>query len=505
MKQAIFLFSIIIFSIRIFSQNVEEREYDFKDYPENIETIKYEVLSIDFLREFLAFKHMFRLATVYDEIGKIYKQPCDCKYAGMEKYPYAGVVLGTYDLLSRGYSMVYTVYKSTYNKSECMDHISSTYKLDEAKDLFNASRISITQKPKPILFKHPQNNISILNIDGITFKATSENITDEETADMLCISKLYANDNLIYTIKQQDNFIMASSGNIKYLSAYKEGDKIVFLNVFHHTSNMAGIPDKETYNFSPIFTLSDYTTNAFSEKDDNKEKLAKLLSEKDMFTINMLVKKYNNIRHSDELADFMNNDISKSFNIIQKAIDKIDPYLEYADDAEFIERYVKFIMIYLDGDGGKVVPGISYFDLYKKALQTPEEDDDIFFKLYSSEEPDFSEENSYIIRTSCIECEPEVCYSLIGGGKCFNIYLKLYDALNQETNFDSNILELDSDLKYELKDFESQYVYSKEKALKYTDKILSEIALNKEDKTFFETLKTKIKSLPASSFNMNKY
>ena len=258
MKQIVLFLSILLLCEPLFSQEITEREYTNSIYPENIETIKFEVLGIDFLREFLAFKHIYKLATVYDETGEISEQTCNCHYAGLNKNPYAGVILGTYDLMPpQSYSDIFVIYNSSYDESECTDFETSENNLAEAKELFKDSRINISDKPKPISFEHPQNNISVLKIKGITFKAVSENITDEETADMLCISKLYADEKLIYIIKQKDDFTMGSSGLIKYVSAYQQDNKIVFLNVFHHTSSMSGIPDKEIYHFSPVFDLTD--------------------------------------------------------------------------------------------------------------------------------------------------------------------------------------------------------------------------------------------------------
>ncbi len=248
--KAIILVVLMLIALPNFGQIIKNRPFKDVPYANTITTHKFIVLDINFDKQLVAFKHVFELNTTYDELGEIYEKPCNCHYTGM-KDTLAGVILGVYDLKNQQYLKTFTIYKSTYNKSECYDHKTSKQKLDAAKLFFKQNGLDITKKPKPLPFVSKK-----LEIDGITFTYTNQ---IENTDSMLTVSKLFATNNKqteIYRVNQHDSYIMASGGNTEYLAAYKQGNKIVLLSVFKYVSHMAGETDQETFQFTPVFNLS---------------------------------------------------------------------------------------------------------------------------------------------------------------------------------------------------------------------------------------------------------
>ncbi len=255
MKQIVLLTFLLNFLSDLFGQNIIQHEFT-APYPIKVETISFTVLDINFNKQLVAFKHVFKLPTIYDETGEVYQQPCNCHYVGMEKQPFAGVVLGVYDLKTQKYLKVFTIYQAAYDTSECMNYNKSKENLAEVKEYFKTHDLDITQKPTPLYFSTDKENSLI--IDGIKFSAISERLDDSQEFLYATMSKLYANGDLIYIIEQEDHFEMASGGEIRYIAAYRNKNKVVFLNLFHHTNNMAGDADADIYHFSPIFDLTEF-------------------------------------------------------------------------------------------------------------------------------------------------------------------------------------------------------------------------------------------------------
>jgi hypothetical protein len=258
MKKLIFLFVYIISPILSFSQIVKYREYISVPYQYEIKTIVFKVLDINYKNNLVAFKHIFKLLTFYDEEGNAYQKPYNCKYAGMQKYPEAGVILGVYDLSKQEYLKTFVIYNAASQQSECSKIELSKIMLDSAKQFFKEKGLDISRKPSAIYFKDLGNQ-QILDYEHLYFEA--ESYRDDESNDMLTLSILKATDdrngnsNAIYVINQQDHFEMASSSQIKYIAAYKKGNKIIFLNLFHHITGMDQT-EVVIYHFSPVFDLT---------------------------------------------------------------------------------------------------------------------------------------------------------------------------------------------------------------------------------------------------------
>ena len=250
MKTKFRILAVLMFvSTQFFGQVTKTRPFKDVPYPNYTSTIEFTVLDINFDKQLVAFKHVFKLHNIYNEIGEIYKLPCNCHYKDM-KDTLAGVVLGVYNLANQKYLKTFTIYQVAYDKSDCCDYRTSKQKLDSAKLFFQQNNLDITKKPKPLPFVAGQ-----FEIDGVKFTYTNQK---GDLDSMFTISKLFATkikQKEIYRVYQEDQYYMASGGKTKYLAAYKQENKIVFLSVFDYISNMAGGANRDTYQFSPIFNL----------------------------------------------------------------------------------------------------------------------------------------------------------------------------------------------------------------------------------------------------------
>ncbi|MBN2893982.1 MAG: hypothetical protein JXL97_19085 [Bacteroidales bacterium] len=252
MKKLIITTTILILGGTILAQKM--RDFGSCPYEIEIRTLNFIVLDINYEKNVVAFKHVFEMQTQYiytSDEDEAERHPVNCNYAGMEEYPYAGVVLGIYDLSSGEYLKTFTTYKSCYSTEQCFDYETSAKNLDSAKQLFAKYNLNIENKPKPIDFTHTSDDEFKVSISGIDFFSKYENNYNEGHTK----SYLYANDKLLYWIEQQDFFIMASRGEIRYISAYSNGKKIVFLNKLFHENHLEGPPSYEFYHFTPVFDI----------------------------------------------------------------------------------------------------------------------------------------------------------------------------------------------------------------------------------------------------------
>jgi len=230
-------------------------DYDFFPNETDVKTIKFQVLDINFEKKLVAYKHVYELLpqSTFSSGEEVQYIPVDCKYAGMEVYPKAGVVLGIYDLEKEEYLKTFIIYESCMDIKECYEHTYSEDQLNAAKKLFSDYELNIKNIPKALLFKKKSDKEKYLMTDGITFSSTFVNDYD----NMLTKSFLYVDGELMYYVSHDDNFAMASHGQIYHKAAYKKGNKIIFLSKFFHDNNMEGPRSYEFHYFSPVFEIID--------------------------------------------------------------------------------------------------------------------------------------------------------------------------------------------------------------------------------------------------------
>lgn len=253
MKKIFFTLTFFLSLSSLNSQIIIDKEFIFDVYPSSIKTYDFIVLDINTDKKLIAFKHVFCLLEVYNEMGEIYQKPAECNYTGMSKYPNAGVVLGTYNYEKGEYEKIYTIYNATYQQSECYTHQKSALMLDSAKQYFISQNLDITKLPKPVLV----NQIDVFNFE-LTYNNNTFTVKSFDDYDTyITTSCLSANDILLFQINQKNLFSMASHGRISYLRAYHVNDEIIFLYNFYFINHFAGYSDQEYYNFTPSFKFKD--------------------------------------------------------------------------------------------------------------------------------------------------------------------------------------------------------------------------------------------------------
>ncbi len=264
MKYLFFIFCVIcLFSNQTFSQIHEITRDDEWRHPYDYSIITHEftVLDINTENHTLAFRHVYEMYEMegvepYEDFtGK----PKNCKYPGMEGKPYAGVILGIYNLKTLEYEHVFHVYKSVFWESECMNHGASAIALDSAKNMFLQYALNIDKKPKAIPFNQLNDTVSEAEISGIMFHSLFQDIgvsLDWDYLNLLTL-KLYANDKLFFQQQITKRFVMASSGQSFWHSAYVIGNQVVFMNKTEYQFRDQVYVEGEYFYFTPIFNLDD--------------------------------------------------------------------------------------------------------------------------------------------------------------------------------------------------------------------------------------------------------
>jgi hypothetical protein len=231
-------------------------------YEYTIVTHEFTVLDINTENHTLAFRHVYEMYEMdgVEPFGDYTGKPHNCKYPGMESKPYAGVILGIYNLKTLEYEHVFHVYKSVYYKNRCMTHEESTNALDSAKSMFQEYALNIDKKPKAIQFKQLNDSISEVKIRGIRFHSLFQDIGVSLEWDYLHLLtlKLYANDKLFFQQQITERFPIASSGQSFWHSAYIIGNQVVFMNKTEYQYRDQVYIEGEHFYFSPIFQISDF-------------------------------------------------------------------------------------------------------------------------------------------------------------------------------------------------------------------------------------------------------
>ena len=265
MKQPLFCVILVFVVVaQAYSQTFEIMRDDEWRHPYEYTIITHEftVLDINTDNHTLAFKHVYELYSMEgvepyeDYTGK----PHNCRYSGMEGKPYAGVIVGIYNLKTLEYEHVFHIYKSVYWKNECMTHEESAGALDSAKKMFQQYDLNLEKKPKAIPFKQLNDTVSEVQIGGIRFLSLFQNIGvsgDWDYVNLLTL-KLFANETQIFQQQIPRRFIMGSSGQSFWYSAYVVGNQVVFMNKTEYQFRDQVYIEGEYFYFSPIFQLGEF-------------------------------------------------------------------------------------------------------------------------------------------------------------------------------------------------------------------------------------------------------
>jgi hypothetical protein len=226
------------------------------------ETTLVQMLDVDLSTGHAALK-VVHFQTANEELGFA---PPDCRYAGMEDNPHAGVVLALYDL-NAGTMEPFVVYKQAEEKGECTPRAQSDKTLAAAKAAFKAAGLDIAKKPHPVF---PNEGVYAFPVgEGKTAVHHWKHVTDVEQDDW---ARLFPDDPdadfsmgaTLTGLRMGDQVLLSTanaySRNMAGLSmedfpmAWQEGDKAVFAKRTLHRNMRSG--GWESWSLTPVISLT---------------------------------------------------------------------------------------------------------------------------------------------------------------------------------------------------------------------------------------------------------
>lgn len=268
-------------------------------------------------------------------------------------------------------------------------------------------------------------------------------------------------------------------------------------------------PDNETNAKINNENTSDNKEREAEETQEISEQFNKMITDFsiDKSEITLLLeaqKAFNEIKSSKDIAVFIDKYEKAMENAISSGIESMQPYPEAPDSFYYVSDVLPGIRISYGAEGSGIVASYNYYDLYQKAKQTPQKDDDLFFEAYSYGNEIFEDYNSkqkFLEKVKTSECSDfETCYTLIGSGNCYNALLKIENALKSETNFKKQLTDLKESIISDLP-FYGKFGFSRKKTLEYLEKINTDITLNDKQKEIIQKIKKEVETKPDEDFN----
>lgn len=330
---------------------------------------------------------------------------------------------------------------------------------------------------------------------------------------------------IISSIPFAESFIMPGeesflSGNI---------DKNLKIETIYHTKSWDIATEEKPYDFKEktffIYTIKDDGKIKFLEEiesetkntilpdekinkeitEDTETKIKKYFTQEQITFLSDVKNKFENIKSSKDVAD-----IYKIRYKIGRTIDEM-LYKQNVDEREntknwaFLNDYLPGMSVVMGAEGSGNGGEYSLMPLYKKAIQTPETDDELFFEAYSNGRDKWIDENEFehLSKFQLYEClDMENCFTLLGGGKVLKIIQRIKKAEIPKSNFTEELKDFKYSVISELET--SLYGYTKEQTLYKLNKIAEELSSDNELLIKIEKIKEHINGLSDDNFNYIK-
>jgi hypothetical protein len=240
--------------------------------------------------------------------------------------------------------------------------------------------------------------------------------------------------------------------------------------------------------------------------------LKKYLTKNQVDSFELAAKQYYNIKSSADLAEFYNKTLPPLFEFINQGIRKSNPEVIYSgDDSPMKEwnvfkEYLPCIVVECLCSECSTEPVVNLIPLFEKARQTPENDDDKYFKL-AVEMYRYDVDNDSIIydgggniatwftMNGCDFCS----YNNLGENIIYKL-LKLSEvSMEAGKNFDEHTKLYRSWIMPEK--YEMHYGGTKKEVLSEITKILKDCKLNEEERKHIMEAQSNIKTNEAVQFN----
>jgi hypothetical protein len=241
------------------------------------------------------------------------------------------------------------------------------------------------------------------------------------------------------------------------------------------------------------------------------EHLKKYLTNKQVDSFELAANQYYNIKSSKALAEFYNQTLPKLFDFITQGIQKSNPEVVYAgDDApakewNVFQKYMPCIRVECLCSECSTEPLVNLTPLYEKAKQTPEIDDDTYFKLavemYCFENEDDSviyEGGGNIATWFTMDGGDFSYYNNLGKNIIYKLLKLSEESLASGKMFEKNTQDYRNRF---LPSKEMHYGVSKKEVLAEIAKILKDCKLNEEERKQIIEVQTDIKTNNKVQFN----
>lgn len=253
-----------------------------KHYPSIIETEVFQVLDVSFKKKLVAFRHVYRLSerdqtTVDDEGREVTVAPEGtalkrCAYPGMTDHPYAGLIVGLYDLGKDKLIGAVHIYEST--KDSCTTEEAANEAKQRAEKVIRAAGLDPRGTAQVLDLPKPKNGVQTIVLQGKKrrYEMTATNVRHPQddpptvcgnepmvTAGVITFAnasdaKKDAN-KTVWVRCQRDRYRNASGGAFTYPQAVIKDDQLVLVEKFHHSSFETDSPTRELWSFTRIIKL----------------------------------------------------------------------------------------------------------------------------------------------------------------------------------------------------------------------------------------------------------
>ncbi|HAA14993.1 MAG TPA: hypothetical protein DCE41_26190 [Cytophagales bacterium] len=202
-----------------------DRDSEISGGMEYVITHSFDIVGVNWEKGLVATKQVYEIEEQYGEEGEVSVTPYNCGYAGMEKQPLAGVILGVYDLNAGAFLETFTVYASVGEASACLSHTESVASLEAAKAYWTSQGVGNAAKPTVLAVKefaaqHPQLQLELKNYDVPV---------DENDFYRWGISEVWMGGEVVYGLREQHTPSALTGVEYTYYGVVSQGDGFFLL------------------------------------------------------------------------------------------------------------------------------------------------------------------------------------------------------------------------------------------------------------------------------------
>jgi len=227
-------------------------------------TSSFDVLDINWQTGLVAFKHVYEMGRwqPYDDAGSLLPMPPlpNCGYAGMQKLPHSGVVLGAWDTRNHSIARHFVIYKAPLSSEDCNNE-TAPQALADAKRWFAGKQLDITRKPQPYFWlAEDWRQVSFPTEREPAVVRFKSEFVDSDALDMDDTCGITG---LSYLLGEHELFVgarsihcaMAPSGQARPIKAWRRGSQVLFAEEYRWTTAAEGLLPEYVYSFTPIFDV----------------------------------------------------------------------------------------------------------------------------------------------------------------------------------------------------------------------------------------------------------